>query len=113
MLTGLLLAVVGTLLVLRGIVALERFGLGGALQIMLGLGVIAARFMLRDRAVPAPPMKRPCPHCSSPMEPSLSTCPSCKRQSQAWEYRDETWWSTGGDGKQYWLNERTKQWVAR
>lgn len=62
---------------------------------------------------PGPGVVRECPHCKEPMRRDASVCPHCQRESPAWEYRDERWWTSSKDGgEEVWFDESIGKWQA-
>jgi hypothetical protein len=62
---------------------------------------------------PGPGVVRECPHCKEPMRRDASVCPHCRRESPAWEYRDERWWASSEDGgEKVWFDEPVGKWQA-
>jgi hypothetical protein len=60
---------------------------------------------------PGPGVVRECPHCKEPMRRDASVCPHCRRESTAWEYREERWWAPSGDGgDDVWYDESAGRW---
>jgi hypothetical protein len=55
---------------------------------------------------------RDCPHCKGQMRREASECPHCGRESPAWSFRGNRWWTRSPDGSWYWLHERERRWVS-
>jgi hypothetical protein len=54
---------------------------------------------------------RECPHCKELMRRDASVCPHCQRDSAPWVFHEGRWWFRDAQGDNYYLDERTSQWV--
>lgn len=56
-------------------------------------------------------LKRPCTHCKEEMRRDARVCPHCGLESAPWVWHEGYWWVTNDNGSQYYLNDRTNEWV--
>ena len=66
---------------------------------------------IRSTSQPDPTSHRECPHCKEAMRRDASVCPHCQRESAPWILHEGRWWAKGDDGKDYYIDGATGQWV--
>jgi hypothetical protein len=99
---------------LSGLVYQSRggtFGTGFLFGALLGIfGLIIVAIISPSQARPPQEFTRKCPHCLQDIPAGAAVCYQCGRESEAWIWRDNLWWTREG-GKWFWFNVQTGQWV--
>ncbi len=115
---GVVIGVVVALAVICGLIWSNKGGnflVGFVLGLLLGLIGLILVLVLKPSAARqqagGAALTRQCPHCSRAMPRDAAICPNCQQQSAPWLYHEGRWWSKNDAGADYWLDERSGQWI--